>query len=82
MTLPDERYRAVMMARKFMIDIMNHRSGLSKEIKEEVRSILRHFPNEYDLDRAAEDAPYIFQKHMEPLYRMVKEYDMKKKGEE
>jgi len=78
MTLPDERYRAVMMARKFMIDIMNHRSGLSKEMKEEARAVLRHYPSEYDLDMAAEQAPHVFQKRMEPLYRMVKQYDMEK----
>jgi len=47
----------------------------------EANSILRHFPSEYDLDMAAEKAPFVFQKHMEPLYRMVKQYDMEKKGE-
>lgn len=65
MTLPDERYRAVMMARKFMIDIMNHRSGLSKEMKEEARAVLRHYPSEYDLDMAAEQAPHVFQKRID-----------------
>jgi hypothetical protein len=81
MTLPDERYRAVMMAKKFLLDIMHTRSGLSAEIKNEARSILRHFPSEYDLDMAAEKAPHVFAKRMEPLYRMVKQYDMEKKGE-
>ena len=81
MTLPDERYRAVMMARKFMIDIMNYRSGLSKEMQDEARAVLRHFPSEYDLDMAAEKAPHVFQKRMEPLYRMVKQYDMENKNE-
>jgi len=81
MTLPDERYRAVMWAKRFLIDISRHRSGLSKEMRNEANSILRHFPSEYDLDMAAEKAPFVFQKHMEPLYRMVKQYDMEKKGE-
>jgi hypothetical protein len=30
---------------------------------------------------AAEDAPNVFQERMEPLYRMVKQYDMEKKNE-
>jgi len=81
MTLPDERYRAVMWAKRFLIDISRHRSGLSEEMRNEANSILRHFPSEYDLDMAAEKAPFVFQKHMEPLYRMVKQYDMEKKGE-
>jgi hypothetical protein len=82
MTLPDERYRAVIMAKKFLESIINTRSGLSKDLKDEARSILRHFPSEYDMDRAGEGAPHVFQKRMEPLYRMVKQYDLDKKEKE
>ena len=81
MTLPDERYRAVMQARRFLIDIMKYRSGLSDDMREEARSILKHFPNEHELDNVAEIAPQVFQKQMEPLYRMVKAYDMENKNE-
>lgn len=80
MTLPDERYRAVMWAKRFLIDIAKHRSGLSDEMRQEAASILRHFPSEYDLDNAAEFAPFVFQKRMEPLYRMVKQYEEENKG--
>ena len=80
MTLPDERYRAVMWAKKFLLEIANIRSGLSKDMKDEARSILRHFPSEYDLNQAAQKAPEIFAERMEPLYRMVKQYDMDKKA--
>ena len=80
MTLPDERYRAVMWAKKYLESIMLKRSGLSKEMKDEARSILRHYPSEFDLDRAAEEAPHIFAKRMEPLYRMVKQYEMDKES--
>ena len=68
-----------MYARKFLIDVSQHRSGLSDDIRQEARSILRHFPSEYDLDMAADKAPHVFQKRMEPLYRMVKQYDLDKK---
>ena len=80
MTLPDERYRAVMWAKKFLLEIANIRSGLSKDMKDEARSILRHFPSEYDLNQAAQKAPEIFAERMEPLYRMVKQYDMDKQN--
>ena len=81
MTLPDERYRAVRWAERFLISVIQTRSGLSDEIKQEAKSILRHFPNEYDLDRASEACPEVFQKRMEPVYRMIKAYEETKKNE-
>ena len=71
-----------MMAKKFLLDIMHTRSGLNDQIKNEARSILRHFPSEYDLDIASEKAPHVFAKRMEPLYRMVKQYDMEKNNDD
>ena len=82
MTLPDERYRAVMWAKKFLLDIANRRSGLSEDMKQEARSILRHFPSEFDLNQAAQKAPEVFAERMEPLYRMVKQYDLERKKNE
>jgi hypothetical protein len=41
--------------------------------------MLRHYPSEYDMRQAAEGAPDVFQERMEPLYRMVKQYDIEKK---
>jgi hypothetical protein len=43
--------------------------------------MLRHYPSESEMRRAAECAPDIFQERMEPLYRMVKQYDMEKKDQ-
>ena len=78
MTLPDERYRAVRWAERFLVSITTTRSGLSDDIKQEARSILRHFPSEYDMDRVSEAAPEVFQKRMEPVYRMIKAYEESK----
>ena len=78
MTLPDERYRAVMWAGKFLQSIADKRSGLSEEMKVEARNILRHYPSEWDLEEAAEGAPHVFAKRMEDLYRMVKQYEQDK----
>jgi hypothetical protein len=78
MTLPDERYRAVMETKKFLLSILNTRSGLSKDMKEQARWCLRHYPSEYDMDRASEGAPDVFQRRMEDVTRMFKAYEEKK----
>jgi hypothetical protein len=80
MTLPDERYRAVAMTRRFLESIVDRRSGLSEDMINEARGLLRHYPTDYDLDQAGEAAPMIFQKRMEPLYRMVKQYEQDKEN--
>ena len=78
MTLPDERYRAVMQTIQFLTDICNT-PRVPKAIKQRALSLLRHYPSAWDMKAAAELAPHVFQKEMEPLYRMVKKYDMEKK---
>ena len=78
MTLPDERYRAVMETRKFLESIIHTRSGLSKDMKEQARWCLRHYPSEYDLDCAAEGAPDIFTRRMEDVTRLFKQYEQSK----
>ncbi len=81
MTLPDERYRAVMQTIQFLTDICNT-PRIPKTIKQQARSLLRHYPSAWDMKAAAELAPHVFQKEMEPLYRMVKQYDMEKKEQD
>jgi hypothetical protein len=78
MTLPDERYRAVIETKKFLESITTTRSGLSKEMKETARWCLRHYPSEYDLDRVSENSPDVFQRRMEDVTRMFKQYEQKK----
>jgi hypothetical protein len=81
MTLPDERYRAVERTRQLLLNLINpeHTPRVPKIVREEARYCLRHFPSTFDMQIAAEDAPNVFQERMEPLYRMVKQYDMEKK---
>jgi len=84
MTLPDERYRAVERTRQLLLNLLNpeHTPRVPKIIRDEARYCLRHFPTTFDMQIAAEDAPNVFQEHMEPLYRMVKQYDMTKRDSE
>ena len=77
MTLPDERYRAVVQTQRFLLEILTT-PRVPKAIKDQARSCLRHYPNEYDMHRAAEGSPDIFQKRMEDVTRMIKVYERSK----
>jgi hypothetical protein len=77
MTLPDERYRAVLKTQEFLLEILNT-PRVPKKIKDNARWCLRHYPSAWDMKMAAEYAPNVFQEKMEPLYRMVKQYEQDK----
>jgi hypothetical protein len=83
MTLPDERYRALMWAKTLLEDIAspNKTKRIPKEIRQRAYSALRHFPDEYYLSMLAEARPDIIERRGEPfdpLYKLVKEYGMDK----
>ena len=72
MTLPDERYRSV----KYAADFLSRLAGgeylrVPKAVRDEARSILRHYPNQYDMDRAARACPDVFVERYEDLHRFV-----------
>jgi hypothetical protein len=77
MTLPDERYRAVMQTQKFLVEILST-PRVPKAIKDGARHCLRHYPNDWDMKRAADGAPEVFQERMEDVTRMFKSYEEKK----
>ncbi len=79
MTLPDERYRAVVQTQRFLLRLLTT-PRIPKAVKDEARWCLRHYPSEYDMKQAAENCPSVFQERMEPLYRMVKQYDQDKEN--
>jgi hypothetical protein len=70
MTLPDERYRAVVQTQRFLLRILTT-PRVPKAVKDEARSMLRHYPSDYDMNRAAHAAPEVFQERMEDLHRFV-----------
>ena len=72
MTLPDERYRAVKTAAQFLARLAGGEyPRVPKAVRAEARSVLRHYPLWYDMQRAAEAAPDVFQEQMEDLHRFV-----------
>jgi hypothetical protein len=81
MTLPDERYRAVLWAKRFLESLAYDRKNyprISKEVRGEAHSILRHFPGEWDMTRAAQNAPDVFQERIEPVTRLFQKYEQSK----
>jgi hypothetical protein len=77
MTLPDERYRAVVQTKKFLEELLST-PRIPKKIKDDARWCLRHYPNEWDMQIVAREVPAVFQEKMEPLYRMIKQYQQDK----
>lgn len=77
MTLPDERYRAVVQTQRFLLEILTT-PRVPKAIKDRARSCLRHYPSDWDMNRAADGAPDVFQKQMEAVTRLFKVYEEKK----
>jgi len=80
MTLPDERYRSVIQTRRFLLDLCNpqHTPRVPKIIREHARAMLRHYPSDWDMQRAADGAPDVFQEQMEAVTRLFKSYEEKK----
>lgn len=77
MTLPDERYRAVVQTQKFLLEILST-PRVPKAIKDQARSCLRHYPTVWDMQRAALQASDVFQERMEDVTRMFKSYENSK----
>ena len=77
MTLPDERYRAVVQTRRFLLDLCNtqHTPRVPKLVRETARSMLRHFPSDWDMQRTARMAPDVFAEQMDDLHKMILTYE-------
>lgn len=83
MTLPDERYRSLVQTKKFLVELLSSQQTprVPKDIRRRAHSLLRHWPDDYHLELMTEEMPQHFAKQMDPLYKMVKIYDMEKKDE-
>jgi hypothetical protein len=77
MTLPDERYRAVMQTQRFLLRLLTT-PRVPKAVKDEARACLRHYPNEYDMKKVSQTSADIFAERMEDVERMFKRYEQSK----
>ena len=59
MTMPDERRHAVNRTRELLVDLLRDEST-PKKVREEASRCLKHYPGEYYMDLAKEQAPEIF----------------------
>jgi hypothetical protein len=84
MTLPDERYRAVVWASRFLHDLAHNTKDyprVPKKVRREAYSILRHYPDSWDMKRAADQAPDVFQERMDPLHRLIVQHELENTNE-
>ena len=83
MTLPDERYNAVLRTRRLLLNLSNpqHTPKVPALVREEARYCLRHFPDTYDMQTASELAPSVFSEKIEDLHRMILKYEQDKENE-
>jgi hypothetical protein len=60
MTVPIERYYAISNTRQFLIDLCDpKKTKVSTEIRRMARSLLKHYPTEYELDEITEQSEVI-----------------------
>jgi hypothetical protein len=73
MTLPDERYRAVKQAEQLLRDLCDPTvtPRIPRLIRQRASGCLRHYPSQWDMQRAAAASPEVFQERMEELHRFV-----------
>ena len=76
--MPDERFRAVLYAEEFLraLSDSNITKRVPKEIRQRARGILRHYPNTWDMQQAAEASPHVFAERMEDVTRLFKKYEL------
>jgi len=74
MTLPDERYRALKWAESFLTDLMDSSKTprVPRSVRQQARSVLRHYPGEYYLEQLARARPDIITPRMEELHRFIR----------
>jgi len=73
MTLPYERFAAVDRTREWLL-VNCHNRKLPKYIREEMRSLLRHYPVRSELEAIAEETPRYLEAIPDPLVLYVNEY--------
>lgn len=74
MTLPDERYRAVVQTERFLKELLTT-PRIPKAIKDSARACLRHYPSEYDMKKVSQTSADIFAERMEDVTRMFQKYE-------
>lgn len=80
MTLPDERFRAILQTEEFLRALTEPKltPRVPKEIRQRALWCLRHYPMYYQLKELEHAAPDVLQESMEDVHRMFKKYEESK----
>jgi hypothetical protein len=64
MTMPDERYRAIKQSKRLLEELCDpgKTPRVPSLVRDRARTLLRHFPSEYELDNIAEKCPDLLDK--------------------
>jgi hypothetical protein len=83
MTLPDERYNSVLRTRQFLRELCDPKQTprVPKDIRQQARWCLRHYPDTWEMQTTARLAPEVFQERIEDVKRMIMVYEEGKKNE-
>lgn len=59
MTLPDERFRALKYGKKLIEELCDpgKTPRVPGAVRDKARAVLRHYPNDYELERIADNCP-------------------------
>jgi len=59
MTLPDERFRAMKLGKKLLEELCDpgKTPRVPSIVRERARGVLRHYPNDYELEKIADQCP-------------------------
>jgi hypothetical protein len=59
MTLPDERYRALKQGKKLLEELCDpgKTPRVPAIVRDRARGVLRHYPNDYELEEMARNSP-------------------------
>lgn len=76
MTTPVDRYRALKQSRKLLEELCDpgKTPRVPSIVRDRARSILKHFPNDYDLDQITENSPELLEKnaHHDKLIKIIR----------
>ena len=72
-TLPDERYRAMIMAEAFMQDLLDPQKTprVPKRIRGQARAVLRHYPGAYYINQLAKRSPDVIAAELDDVHKFI-----------
>ena len=82
MTLPIERYHAVLRVEQFLKDLMDPAKTprVPKAVRQQAYFCLRHYPSKWNMDVVATQSPSVFETDdpVDKLSQMIFDYEAKK----